>query len=156
MSAAERLAAQLSTSRDYFRKTLETLDEDDSGFAPRPGLFTVAAQVAHVAGTVDWFVEGAFGEGWDMDFEGHLREAHAATSLSEGLEWLERAYQRAIDVIGAASEEELNAPIRDPRIMEGQPCGAIVHGIADHTAHHRGALAVYSRLLGKEPTMPYA
>jgi uncharacterized damage-inducible protein DinB len=25
----------------------------------------------------------------------------------------------------------------------------------EHTAHHRGALTVYSRLLGKVPPMPY-
>jgi hypothetical protein len=29
-------------------------------------------------------------------------------------------------------------------------------GSTDHTAHHRGALTVYSRLLGKVPKMPYA
>ncbi len=26
---------------------------------------------------------------------------------------------------------------------------------SSHTAHHRGALAVYARLLGKVPAMPY-
>ena len=33
---------------------------------------------------------------------------------------------------------------------------AVINGITDHSAHHRGALAVYARLLGKEPAMPYA
>jgi uncharacterized damage-inducible protein DinB len=27
--------------------------------------------------------------------------------------------------------------------------------MVEHTAHHRGALTVYSRLLGKVPLMPY-
>ena len=91
-----------------------------------------------------------------MDFEGHLKEARAVTSLAEAIAWVDRAYGRAIEVIGSASDEDLRAPIGDPRIMEGQPRGAVVNGITDHTAHHRGALTVYARLLGKVPVMPYA
>jgi uncharacterized damage-inducible protein DinB len=41
-------------------------------------------------------------------------------------------------------------------IMSGLPKRAILHGMADHTAHHRGSLAVYARMLGKVPPMPYA
>ena len=35
------------------------------------------------------------------------------------------------------------------------PKGAAAQGLVDHTAHHRGALAVYARLVGKTPSMPY-
>jgi uncharacterized damage-inducible protein DinB len=40
--------------------------------------------------------------------------------------------------------------------MSGLPKRAILHGMADHTAHHRGSLAVHVRTLGKVPPMPYA
>jgi uncharacterized damage-inducible protein DinB len=40
--------------------------------------------------------------------------------------------------------------------MGGVPRWSVVSAISDHTAHHRGALTVYSRLLGKVPVMPYA
>ena len=39
--------------------------------------------------------------------------------------------------------------------MSGAPRLAVVSGIVDHTAHHRGALSVYCRLLNKVPPMPY-
>jgi uncharacterized damage-inducible protein DinB len=156
MSYAEGLSAQLSMSRNLLKKTLETFTEDDSGYGPNPDVFTVAGHVAHAAGTVDWFVDGAFGDGWNMDFEGHLKETKAVSSLAEAVAWVDRAYDRAIEIIGSAPDEDLYAPIPDPRIMEGQPRGAIVNGITDHTAHHRGALTVYARLLGKVPVMPYA
>jgi uncharacterized damage-inducible protein DinB len=39
--------------------------------------------------------------------------------------------------------------------MGGLPKHAIWTAVLDHTAHHRGALTVYSRLLGKVPAMPY-
>jgi uncharacterized damage-inducible protein DinB len=104
---------------------------------------------------VDWFVEGAFGEGWNMDFDAELAKAKAVTSLADAKEHLEEAFANIIDVIGSASDEELCAPIPDKQIMEGAPRCSIVSGIMDHTAHHRGALTVYARLLGKEPPMPY-
>jgi uncharacterized damage-inducible protein DinB len=39
--------------------------------------------------------------------------------------------------------------------MGGQAMSGVVWGMIEHTAHHRGALTVYSRLLGKVPPMPY-
>ena len=43
----------LDNLREFFDRSTRTLSEADSGFAPRPGLLTVAATVAHVAQTVD-------------------------------------------------------------------------------------------------------
>ena len=156
MSAAPGLVAQLEASLKHFKGTLSALEEADSGFAPRDGMFTVAAQVSHVAGTVDWFLEGAFGDGWDMDFAAHEAHSRAVGSLSEAVAHLERAYAAAIETLGSRPDEELFAPIDDPAIMGGAPRAAIVTGIVDHTAHHRGSLAVYIRLLGRVPAMPYA
>jgi uncharacterized damage-inducible protein DinB len=58
--------------------------------------------------------------------------------------------------VGAKSDEELNArfPDDDP-IMPGKPKRAVIGAIVEHTAHHRGALTVYTRLRGKVPPMPY-
>jgi len=39
--------------------------------------------------------------------------------------------------------------------MGVQPASDIVWAMVEHTAHHRGALAVDSRQLGKVPVMPY-
>jgi uncharacterized damage-inducible protein DinB len=39
--------------------------------------------------------------------------------------------------------------------MGGLPRHSVVSALMDHTAHHRGALTVYARLLGKVSPMPY-
>jgi len=155
MSAAAPLVAQLQTSLKYMKTTVSAFDEGDSGFAPQPELYTVAGHIAHAADSVDWFVEGAFGEGWNMNFEGLIAAARGVTSLDDANAWLDRAYAAAIAVIEAAPDEVLLAPIPDKRIMGGAPRAAIVNAIVDHTAHHRGALTVYARLLGKVSPMPY-
>lgn len=155
MTYQETLVTRLTTSLRYFRGTASGFDEDDSGFAPDPEMFTVAGQVAHVADTVDWFVEGAFGAGWDMDFAGFEARIRAVSSLAEANAWLERAFDAAIGAVGSATEEELRAPVPDDRMMKGMPRAGIVNGIVDHTAHHRGSLAVYLRVMGRKPVMPY-
>ena len=155
MSHAADLAAQLETSHGYIRKMISIFEEEDAGFAPQPELYTVAGHIAHAADSVEWFVEGAFGKGWNMDFEGLIAAARAVETLDEAVAWLDRAFEKAIATFKAASDEDLAAPIRDQRIMPGAPRSAIVVPLVDHTAHHRGALTVYARLVGKVPKMMY-
>ncbi len=156
MPTAHALVAELQSTLKFFKTTLSVLEAADEAFAPSPEMYTVAGQVAHTASSVDWFIEGAFGEGWDLDFDADIARAKAVTSLEEATAWLDRAFEKAIRVVGAASDEDLASPISDTRIMGGAPRAAVVSGIVDHTAHHRGSLAVYARLLGKVPEMPYS
>ena len=155
MTYQETLAKRLTTSLRYFQGTASGFGEDDSEFAPDPEMFTVAGQVAHVADTVDWFVEGAFGAGWEMDFAGFEARIRTVSSLAEANAWLERAFDAAVSAVESATEEELRAPIPDDRMMKGMPRAGFVNGVVDHTAHHRGSLAVYLRVMGRRPVMPY-
>ena len=155
MSQTADIVTQLETSHKYIKSTISIFEEGDAGFAPKPELYTVAGHIAHAADSVEWFVEGAFGKGWNMDFEGLIAAARAVESLEEANAWLDRAFEKAIATFKSASDEDLAATIPDERIMRGAPRFAIVGPIVDHTAHHRGALTVYARLLGKVPTMMY-
>jgi uncharacterized damage-inducible protein DinB len=156
MAVSDGLVQEIKSAQRFFKTTLSVFEPDDAGFAPSPELYTVAGHVAHAADTVDWFIEGAFGEGWDMEFDALIAKAKDVTSLEEATEWLDRSFANAIAVVGAASDQELTEPIPDTKIMGGAPRLAVVSGIVDHTAHHRGSLAVYARLIGKEPPMPYS
>ena len=155
MAVSEGLVKQLETTQTFFKKTLSIFAPEDEGFAPFPELYSVAGHVAHVAESIDWFIEGAFGDGWDLEFDAMIAKAKAVTSLVEATEWMERAFANAIAVVSAASDQVLLESIPDTRIMGGAPRLAVVSGILDHTAHHRGSLAVYARLIGKEPPIPY-
>lgn len=150
------LLAEVASMKEYFDRSTRSLVEADSGFAPQPGLFTVAQQVAHAAQTVEWFVEGAFAAGgFDLGFEKMDKEVRAVTSLEAARGWFDRACAAAKDAINAHPEADWNAPLPDGPIMGGLPRRAIFGALTDHSAHHRGALTVYARLLGKIPPMPY-
>jgi uncharacterized damage-inducible protein DinB len=119
-------------------------------------MMTAAQQVAHVAQTIGWFVEGASGpEGFDLDFERHAKELEAVSSLHDARKALDAAYGDAIAFLNERTDAQLLAPLPEGPVMGGAPVSGVFWGIVEHTAHHRGALTVYARLLGKVPPMPY-
>lgn len=153
--ANEDLARQLQAVQTYFEKTVSCFEEEDSEFAPQDGMFTVAQQIAHAAQTIEWFFEGAFRpQGMNMGFEELESEVRAITSLEDALAWMRSACQEATAAIEGSAPASWDEPIRG-QIMAGMPRRAILNGIADHTAHHRGALSVYARMRDRVPPMPY-
>ena len=153
----DSLAQQLLSSQEYFNRSTRVLEEADSGFRPHAGMMTVSQQVAHTAMTIDWFVQGVSRpEGFDLDFETSAKVQEAVTSLGAARVMLESGYRNAIVFARSLSPDALAAPLPPGPIMGGQPLSDVFWGIIDHCAHHRGALTVYSRLLGKVPVMPYA
>ena len=157
ISQPHDLANQLLASKDFFDRSSRVLDEADSTFRPLDGTMTVAQQVAHAAQTLDWFVEGASRpEGFDLDFEKHARTLESVASLAVARKMLDGAYAKAVQFIRSRSPEQLAEPLPAGPVMGGQPVSDIVWAMVEHTAHHRGVLTVYSRLIGKVPVMPYA
>ncbi len=152
----QMLAGQMAAMKEYFDRSTRVLDESDSGFAPQAGMFTTAQVVAHTAQTVEWFITGAFApEGFSLDFDRMDSEVRAVTSLAAARAWFEKACATLQESIEAHSEADWMAALPPGPIMGELPRIAVFNALTDHTAHHRGALTVYTRLLGKVPPMPY-
>jgi uncharacterized damage-inducible protein DinB len=77
------------------------------------------------------------------------------TSLSEARAWLDRAVKQAVEVINSKDSEELMESLPKDGFLGGRPRMTVVEWVIEHTAHHRGSLAVYERLQGKVPAVPY-
>ena len=156
MSLAEQALIDLRSAHEYFNRSTRNLTEAHSTFAPSAGMMTAAQQVAHVAHTIDWFIEGASRpEGFGLDWEAYAKVIDGYTSLDKARAWFERAVASASAKVTGMSDADLMAPLPDGPIMGGVPKIAIFGAIVDHTAHHRGALTVYARLNGIVPPMPY-
>jgi uncharacterized damage-inducible protein DinB len=144
---------QFQTMQAFFNNSISVLTEEDSGFKPFEEAMTVAQLIGHVADTFDWFNDGTFsGKGFDMDFGVRMKDA---VSLEVEKKKFNEAIEASIALWGPKSMEELMMPIENDNIMGGAPKIASIGAMADHTAHHRGALTVYTRLIGKTPKMPY-
>lgn len=155
-ASTQELQRSLANVKQFLDRTLSVFDESDAAFAPAPAMFSTAQQVAHVAQTFEWFLEGAFRpEGFEMDFPTLEQKVRAVTTLERAKAWLDEAYARVLTALKERPADEWAKPIAQATIMGGAPRSSIVDGLADHTAHHRGALQVYARLRGKTPLMPY-
>ncbi|MEO1370009.1 MAG: DinB family protein [Acidobacteriota bacterium] len=153
----EFLTYQLHASREFFERSTSVFEDEHSDFAPHEGLMTLTQQVAHAADTFDWFRNALIDmEGFDMDFKAMEARIAAAGTLSEARRWFERAHGDMVTFLESSTPESLaeQLPEDDP-IMPGAPRAALVAGILDHTAHHRGVLTGYARALGLVPPMPY-
>ncbi len=149
-------ANQLLASKEFIDRSTRVLTEDNSTFRPQDGMMTAAQHVGHVAQTLDWFIEGVSRpEGFDLDFQKQAMALERLNSLAAARQMLDTAYANAIEFIRSRSPEQLAQPLPPGPIMGGQPLSDVVWAMVEHTAHHRGALTVYSRLLGKVPPMPY-
>jgi len=155
MNLKSEALAEIDGTRKFFERTTSVLAEADSGFRATPETRTVASQVAHVAQTIDWFRAGAFHDQWDLDWAKHEAEVEAVVSLAAARAWLGRAWDRLRAEVAALSEATLAETMPDNPILPDLPRLHAIASLVDHTAHHRGSLAVYARLLGKVPPMPY-
>ncbi len=151
----QELKQAIQGMSDYFNRSTRPLAEEHSTFAPGEGLYTVAGQVAHAAQTIEWFFEAAFSENWRMEFEAMDKEVRCITSLAQARAWFDKAIEKALAVAGAHTEAEWATLFPPNPIMGEAPRSSVMSACVDHTAHHRGALTVYERLLGLTPPMPY-
>ena len=156
MSMKDGLVGELMASKEFFERSTRCLVEADAEFRATPDTFTVRQQVAHAAHTIEWFLDGGFGpNGFNMDFSKHIEELDAAKTLGEARAWFNRAIEKAIAAVKDKAETELMEPLPPGPVMGGAPRMMVFHAMVEHTAHHRGALTVYSRLIGHVPQMPY-
>ncbi len=151
----EGLIKELQVAKSQFDKSSSCLGEEDSHFKPKEGMYSVTNHVAHAALSIDWFMDGMFNpKGFDLDFESHIKQVMSINSLNEARSLFDKAINNATDILQSKSDEELSKPFVGFSSFQG-PRFIILSAITEHTAHHRGALTVYSRLLGKAPQMPY-
>lgn len=150
------LINKLDSTEGFFNNTLSVCEEKDSNYKPSEDMFTLAQQVAHVAQTVDWFLDGMFSKtGFDLNFDAHQRVILMQKSLTESKAWLEKSFNEFREKIETVDDELLKERIAPGPIMGGVPRYIVVGALSDHTAHHRGSISVYIRMLGKTPPMPY-
>jgi len=155
----EILIQRLTTTKEFLDRATSALTEEDSAFKPDDDAFTVAQQMAHIGMVIDWFIEGGFGEGFTLNEEGtipgHQEALQEVTSLESARALCTKNFDSAIKTIASKTPEDLFEMMADNAVMGVAPRMAIIDALEDHTAHHRGSLSVYTRMLGKVPPMPY-
>lgn len=151
----QEAAQMLMQERRHLNNILKDFRAEHERFRPVDGMMTTAQQINHIAHTVQWFRAGAFGDGFDLDFEKLEAVNHQEISLEEAMDFLNKVYDDYIAFLSGLDEAALSAPMAENPIFGTLPRFVALTAQNDHTAHHRGALSVYLRLLGVTPMMIY-
>lgn len=147
---------QLEAVREQFNASTAGLHEGIAEFRPTDDAMTAAQHIAHAAQVIDWLLEGAFSPGgFDLDFDSHIERTMAVRSLAVARELFEGSITGAILAFRDLDDSEILTLLPDGPVLSGLPRLAIPVAIAEHTSHHRGALAVYARLNNVTPKSPY-
>ncbi|MBQ4849986.1 DinB family protein [Pseudoalteromonas sp. MMG012] len=178
----EAFRSKFYMQNDFFCRTMDVFEDKDLNYRPQVGMLSVKGQVLHVVGSLELFVSAYFSKFSHMAEVKHesFRPAELWSGDSQpviDLAWAERAdrthYEINLsvddvldiftktmfyirDLFAMLSLEQLQEPIGENTLVPSYFDGyGVVEMMLDHTAHHRGALAQYARLLGYSPKIPY-
>lgn len=171
--------------RDFFLRATAVFDEQDADFRPAAGMLSVVEHIHHATAALELFVSqyfGRFGHTKRIEHHSFRQGRRWLSALPElgfaDVSWLEQAatYQAAVEretlsqALTALSQTfeyvatlfarldlvQLQQPLGENPVMPAYFTGFdVAEFMFDHTAHHRGALSQYARLLGHEPKIPY-
>lgn len=139
-------------------------------------MLSVVGQIHHVTAAVELMLSGLHREfdrfagcehrsrraggtwlEWGMDWALDANHDLESTdrSLAGALQAFDETMDLAYDAFSQLTTAEMLRPLAPNPMHLATPRAVLQSGILDHTAHHRGSLAQYARLLGRDPQIPY-
>jgi uncharacterized damage-inducible protein DinB len=145
MNAAEMFGHWQSVRRDLLR-ALDMLADEQLGFVPREGLWSLGTVACHIAEAEEgWFryvVTRELGA-WPEFAAGDYATVESIRTLLAGVHSRTEAYLATVDVVDL--ERIIDAPWN-----EAIPLRWIVWHVLEHEVHHRGEIYLMLGLMGME------
>ena len=145
------VAAIVRQESGFFINILKMFLPEHAGYKPADELWTVTAHINHIADTVCWAREGLFGAGFEAAAKLMQDQTDHPNSLDQAMDRLKHTYNEWITFLESKSTEELDTLLPANPLFGIKPKWHTIYECAEHTAHHRGALCVYLRILGIAP-----
>lgn len=177
------MAMRLQRHKGFFHRTVSCFEEKDATFRPRDNMLSVAGQIMHVTAAIELTLSGLIHNierfkdmkpvsrrgptatwialdygftslNWANESNKEIPEFVERPTLAASLRAFDETIDMATEMFGGLTPQELMQPLPKTPMPMQNPI-QILEMLIDHTAHHRGALAQYARLLGYEPKFPY-
>lgn len=139
---------KLQSAEDHLFKVLNLASDSDGDFVPAEGMLSLSHQVAYIAQSNEWFLEGMFGR-FSEEFDSMDQKVSEVSCLKSALAWLKDSFASFHGRLADCEDELLRERLPPGPIMGGVPRYIVVGALADNCAHHRGAVATYLKILGK-------
>ncbi len=171
--------------RDFFLRATAVFAEHDADYRPAAGMLSVVEHIHHATAALELFVSQYFcrfvqtksiehrsfrlGRSWlsaqpelgfaDLSWTDKAAAYQASSereTLTQALAALSQTLEYTATLFARLDLAQLQQPLGDNPVMPAYFTGFdVAEFMFDHTAHHRGALAQYARLLGHDPKIPY-
>jgi hypothetical protein len=143
---------------DYARRLVADIPEDRMAEQPAPGMNHAAWVLGHLAYVFDsmisvWDQKPSMSSEWKELFN-VPSQPHPDRSRypSKAALWdaYEKAYQRIVDAVKAASDADMDREFPNPKLRGSLPTVgvAMVHILTSHQGQHLGQLSAWRRALG--------
>jgi uncharacterized damage-inducible protein DinB len=153
------LIANKEAVRAKTRNLFPKIPADKMTWAPDPKALTLGQLIRHLrlaeAGMLDVVRKGSW---WYLEERiGAVLTSYVgpATDKDAEIKQFEEAHAATLAFLGEAPEEVLQREYRSERLNRAMKGWALILGMAEHEAHHRGQMATYLRLLGDPTPSPY-
>ncbi len=143
---------------DYARRLVADIPEDKMAEQPAEGMNHAAWVLGHLAYVFDsmiavWGQKPSMSPEWKALFNvpsKPMPERDKYPSKPELWDAYEQAYQRIVDVVRSASDEDLAREFPNPKLRASLPTVgvAMVHILTSHQGQHLGQLSAWRRVQG--------
>ena len=151
MSLAQSLLKDFQKENEFTKRMIQAAPDDELGYKPHEKSMSLGELVGHLAETPTWaamMMEDVmdFAE-MPTDYEPYVAasKSDALATLDKNVAMLEGALQDRDDAFMRA----LWTMKKGDQVLLSEPRDEAIRGIlVHHTAHHRGQLSVYLRMVG--------
>lgn len=162
-SALQNALTAFRFTRIYAEKLVFDLNDDELTVQPHPGMNHPAWVLGHVALGSD-FVASLLGkelqtdDAWMKTFgpgSVPVDDRAAYPAKTELMDMMTKTHERAINLLEAATPDELSAPNQTPFFPEQFPTigDLATHLITTHAAMHLGQLSAWRRCVGRDSVL---
>ena len=154
----EHLFQAAAGNVDYARRLVDDIPEEQMAAQPAPGMNHAAWVLGHLAYVFDsmiavWDQKPTMSKEWKELFNVPSKpqpDRGKYPSKAELWEAYEKAYQRIVEVVKEADDEDFNREFPNPRVRNLLPTVgvAMVHILTSHQGQHLGQLSAWRRAQG--------
>lgn len=131
-------------TRDITGKVISVIPADKIDWTYRPGKFTIADLVRHIA-AIERCVFMEVIQGNKSTYKGCRKEL--ADGYQNIVNYFNEMHRQSIQILNAMSDDDLH---KEVKTLDGKitTAGNFLRALIVHEIHHRGALCIYLNLLG--------
>jgi len=154
----EQLLQAAAINVDYAKRLVDDIPEDKMADQPAPGMNHAAWVLGHLTYVFDsmiavWGQKPTMSPEWKELFNVPSKpqpERDKYPPKAELWDAYQKAYQRIVDVVKTATDEDLDREFPNPRLRASLPTvgTAMIHILTTHQGQHLGQLSAWRRAQG--------